>query len=214
LIRAQPAADNPLANLGFHERLDLRPPASKFANGTFLALPVRDSAATESCPRASLSGVRGRGLQALIIGAFILLPVSGIACPQFLGQWRSSAELSSAFNDRHAVIESRAKELRDQIVGRSTVTYAADRVILETPGVDRVTIGGETFPWDGSPMLGTYERLGCTKDAVALKITYADAESILVLNFEGPDRYWVYEGTPTGTDNQHTREYFLREAEH
>lgn len=112
------------------------------------------------------------------------------------------------------MIESRAKELRDQIIGRSTLIYDDGRVVLETPGVDRVTIADETFPWDGSPMVGTYQLLGCTKDAVALKIKYANLELIQLLNFEGADRYWVYEGTPAGTGNQHTREYFLRLAGH
>ena len=139
-----------------------------------------------------------------------LISTQALACPDFLGKWESSDELSRAFNDNHAVIEERTKEFRAQIIGRSTMTYTSERVTLEMESVDSVTINGQTFPWDSSPMSGPYTVLGCTDDIVVLKVNYSGIELINSLNFESPDTYWIYEGTPKGTGNQHTREYFVR----
>lgn len=142
----------------------------------------------------------------------VVLSSQALACPEFLGKWESSADLSAAFNDSHAVIEDRAKEFRSQIIGRSTVTYTSERVTLEMDDIQQVTINGVAFPWDSSPMTGPYEVLGCTDDVVALKISYNGVVLINTLNFENENTYWVYEGTAGGTGNQHTREYFVRSS--
>lgn len=144
---------------------------------------------------------------------FILVsffPVQVSACPDILGEWRSSYELSKTFNDKYAVIEERTKEFREQLIGRSTVTYTKESVALEMDPIDSVTISGKVYPWDSSPMTGPYRALGCNDDIVVIKINFNGTELLSSLNFESENIYWVYEGTPKGAGNKHTREYFVR----
>lgn len=141
---------------------------------------------------------------------FVLFSTQALACPDFRGKWESSGSLSAAFNDNHAVIEDRTREFRSQIIGKSTVTYTQKRVTMEMDNIEFVSINGVVFPWDSSPMTGPYEVLGCTDNVVVIRINYNDVVLINTLNFEDENTYWVYEGTPGGTGNQHTREYFVR----
>lgn len=143
-----------------------------------------------------------------IIGC--ILSLSARACPDVLGEWHSSANLSKAFNDKHAVIAERTKEFRSQLIGKSTVTYTDGVVTLEMEPINEVTINGNKYPWESTRISSPYEVLGCTENVLVLKVTINGIDVIDKLNFENKDIYWVYEGMPSGTGNDHTREYFQR----
>ena len=147
----------------------------------------------------------------LIIFVLFLYAPSSYSCPSLEGVWKSSLPISKKFNISRAKIEKRTREFRDQIIGKSSTTYVDGIMTITFIETPTITIEGKESPWDSSEIVSEYKILGCTKNQLVLKWSAFHNDFISTLNFESENTYWIYEGMPNGTGNDHTREYFVRE---
>ena len=68
---------------------------------------------------------------------------------QLSGTWKSSLELTKENND-FASFPSKKSEFLNQVLGDLEVTYNNETSYLKSPD-KKVTIGGKSFDWKGSP---------------------------------------------------------------
>ena len=150
-------------------------------------------------------------MKAKIIFLLSIFSVQSYACPSLDGVWKSSLSMSRDFNISRSLIEESTREFRDQIIGKSSVTYIDSVVSFTFEKTPEIVIQGKIYPWDLSNITSAYEVLGCTENQMVMKWSAFDTDFITTLNFENDNVYWIYEGMPNGTGNDHTREYFVRE---
>ena len=150
-------------------------------------------------------------MKAKVIFLLSIFTVPSYACPSLDGVWKSSLSMSRDFNISRSKIEERTREFRDQIIGKSSVTYIDSVVNFTYKKIPEIVIQGKKYPWDSFDITSAYEVLGCTENQLVMKWSAFDTNFITTLNFENDSVYWVYEGMPNGTGNDHTREYFVRE---
>ena len=143
-----------------------------------------------------------------------LLSLSLAACasaasadPTLIGQWISDREASAAFNQEHVQLKAKTAAFHKDSMGRLVVTFGADKVSYELPDFT-TTIEGKKFPITGFSESHPYTVVAITPNSIAIRTVAPVSHEpvIVVYNFEGSDKVWIY----VSTLGSHLREYFKR----
>ena len=143
-----------------------------------------------------------------ILAAVATLIVSSYAlsCPDLLGTWRSSKEMSMEYNEKFAHLEPNQKELLVQILGRMIVTYTDNKVHEHGLPSSRVTIGGKEYDFAFEDLSYSYKVLSCDKATITAEFEHPHSGPVKeTAYFIDENTYWISsEILPS------TREYFIR----
>lgn len=143
-----------------------------------------------------------------IFVALVVLSISQAAmcCPDLIGTWKSSKEMSMEYNEKYAQLEPRQKELLVQILGHMKVTYTEKNAHEHGQEPIKVKVAGKDSDFTFEDLSYPYTVLSCDQDA--LKVEYEHPYSGVTqetIHFVGKNTYWLSpEMLPS------TREYFVR----
>jgi hypothetical protein len=146
-------------------------------------------------------------MKTLCVAAIFLLCNQAVACPNILGTWQSSKELSEKYNQKNAQLSQAMTELLKQILGILKLTYTESAVHEHGAPTIKVTIKGKQSDFYFEDLNYKYEVLSCTNDSITLKSYYPYIGEPLVttINFVNENLYWE---TPQHLPK--SREYFIR----
>jgi hypothetical protein len=134
------------------------------------------------------------------------------ACQNLKGTWISDHDLAMAFAKKHAKLEDRTEHFLDQVLGRLTMRFDADRVVYSLPDYD-AEIAGKRYHMTGLRESSSYQVLFCDSHVVAVRgrQPITGKEVIAVYNFVDDDTMWVYQDSAdNGLTDLNIREYFVR----
>lgn len=147
---------------------------------------------------------------ALFIVATIMPPASAQE-PKLDGTWKSDWQLTKKHIDADCKLSEELVGGLQLMMGKMTVRYDGDSAAFTMPQLP-LEKEGKTRLVEGWAFEAKLNFLGRTESQIAL-ITESDEpfldDSITLINFEGPDIYWVYLGHSSIADH-HVREYFRR----
>ena len=151
-------------------------------------------------------------IRAVIATACIVIPSSVAACPDYIGKWRSSRQLTMEFNNRLSSAEPKVRELLPQITGTVAVEFTDREMKFTDVPSRKIVIHGKESEWTGLNETVDYDLLGCTESVVVIRFSLYGAEMISKLHFEDRNTYWEYLGDTNPVINAHAREYFVRDG--
>ncbi len=131
-----------------------------------------------------------------------------MACPEIVGTWQSSKELSMAYNIEKAQLTSKNTQFLNQALGILKVTYSATEMLSHSAPAIKMKIDGKTYPFVFEQSVVPYKILSCSDSAVTIIQNQVDSgPSTVKLTFIDANTYWVSpEPLPS------IREYFRRVA--
>ncbi len=143
----------------------------------------------------------------LVLAAQFISPAIGFAEPSLAGTWKSDREISAAFNDAHSRLAPKTADFLRQSMGRLTLTITANEIAYVMPDFE-ATIEGSNHAIVGFSERHPYKILATTNDSLAILTTepVSHAEVVVVYNFDGADRMWLY----IKMSDLNIREYFTR----
>ncbi|MEO7886268.1 MAG: hypothetical protein ABI893_15235 [Polaromonas sp.] len=144
--------------------------------------------------------------------AFLALSGAARAAPDLVGEWKSDAVRSTAFNDAHARLQPETARFLSQLMGHMTLKITASTFTFDIPDVQTETAEGKKSLLQGFRESQSYQLLGTTDKTVAIKRVAPKSSSprITVYNFESPDIMWMYVDNADDAGMTHVREYFFR----
>ena len=144
----------------------------------------------------------------LILG--IISSGCAITDSRLSGKWRSDLELTTKFNEKHAILTERQKKVFSQLFGKMELTYSRrGQCEVFLPG-GKIDTGSRVIESDESKRLSEYKILYKNDNAiVVLNEEALFGESISTLHFVDEDTYWIYVGESEFV-NLHIREYFTK----
>ncbi|MEO8020849.1 hypothetical protein [Polaromonas sp.] len=148
------------------------------------------------------------------VGLLVFVALSGaaLAAPDLVGEWKSDAARSTAFNDAHAKLQPQTARFLSQLMGHMTLKITASTFTFDIPDVRTETAEGKKSLLQGFRESQSYQLLGTTDKTVAIKHVAPKSSSprIAVYNFESPDVMWMYVDNADDAGMTHVREYFFR----
>ncbi len=143
----------------------------------------------------------------LAIGALVAWTSAARAEPTLLGQWISDRDASAAFNEEHVRMQAKTAAFLKDSMGRLVVTFSPEEVAYVLPNFT-TKIEGKEHSIVGFTETHPYAVVATTPSAIAIRTIEAVTHepTIVVYNFIGNDRMWIYVSTLDG----HIREYFKR----
>lgn len=143
-----------------------------------------------------------------ILATLAILSMSHIAvsCPDIVGTWQSSKEMSMEYNDQFAHLEPGQKELLTQILGALKITYTENKAHEHGAPSIKVIVGGKESDFAIEDLSYPYKVLSCGKVTLTAELKHPYYErKVETLTFVDSNTYWVSsEILPA------TREYFVR----
>ena len=152
-------------------------------------------------------------LRFLIFVLFTLPAFAGDKAPSLLGTWRSDAEATNAYLDKHAKLSDFQKKVFATLFGKSVVTYRAD-------GSGTLSMQARTIPKkDGGQMEVaasdsdfTYKVLDSTDSQIVIKsvvgMEMVDGYPFAIIKFHDQDTYSI--SLSDGMAEINGREFFKR----
>jgi hypothetical protein len=136
----------------------------------------------------------------------LLFGNNALCCESLLGNWRSSKEMSMAYNNQHANLKPVQTELLNQILGHMKITYTKTEMREHASPPIRVKINNKEHDFTFEDLIYPYKVLSCDKNSARIKYKDPYAGTLeATINFVDQNTYWVSpEVMPS------TREYFLR----
>ena len=138
--------------------------------------------------------------------------IAASASPSLIGTWTSSRELSMAFARDHARLEPRTEKFLNQMMGRLTVRFDADRIAYDLPDWD-VEVEGVGHRMVGFREAHPYKILFVNDTSVVVQGAQpvTGKQVVTVYNFVDDNTMWIYCGSPDkGLPDMNIREYFVR----
>lgn len=128
------------------------------------------------------------------------------ACPNFIGTWQSSNELSMNYNFKHANLDKVKIEFLSQTLGILKQTYSESEIHSHGAPSIKLAINGKSYDFHFEDLHYKYEVVSCTSITVKLKQYYPYGEPFLSqMVFENENTFWV---SPEQLPK--SREYFIR----
>ncbi len=150
-------------------------------------------------------------IPAILLTLSVLMTSASAQEPKLEGTWKSDWQLTKKHIDAECKLSEKLVRGLQQLMGKMTVRYDGGRAVFTMPE-SHFEIEGESRLAEGWTFEAKLKLLGRTGSQIAL-ITESDEpfldDSITLMNFEGPDIYWVYLGHSSIADH-HVREYFRR----
>jgi hypothetical protein len=144
----------------------------------------------------------------LIIGTLVAWAAAPAAAePTLRGQWISDRDASASFNEEHVRMQAKTAAFLKDSMGRLVVTFSSNDVSYDLPNFT-TKIEGKEHPIVGFSETHPYTVIATTPNSIAIRTTepVSHEPTIVVYNFVGNDRMWVY----VSTLGSHIREYFKR----
>jgi len=148
--------------------------------------------------------------------AIILLIASavsgcGVTDARLSGKWKSNLELTTEFNEKHAKLTEKQKNLFSQIVGRMELTYASPGKCEIFLPRDKIEMDSRIIETNEYKMVMDYKIIYSNEDiSVILYEDFLLGERLQTIHFVSENIYWVYVGDSLLSDI-HIREYFTKE---
>ena len=147
-----------------------------------------------------------------IILLTLLLSFSNFAlsCPILVGTWQSSKEKSMEYNSQSTELERDQRDLLNQILGYTTITYLKTEMIHHGLPPVKVNHNGTEYDFEFLEFTYPYDIVSCNDNAIIIEHKDEEFGDIqLTLNFEGQNTYWLSPETVLSK----SREYFVRIAQ-
>ena len=143
----------------------------------------------------------------LAISTLVAWATAAGAEPTLLGQWISDRDASASFNDEHVRMQAKTAAFLKDSMGRLVVTFSPAEVSYVLPNFT-TKIEGKEHPIVGFTEAHPYTVVATTPSSIAIRTTepVSHEPTIVVYNFIGNDRMWIY----VSTLGSHVREYFKR----
>ncbi len=136
----------------------------------------------------------------------ILFGANATACPQILGTWQSSKEMSMAYNSKSADLTITQIQFLNQALGILKITYSQETIINHGAPAIEMTINDKKYPFEFQEEKFKYEIISCATSTVKIKHYYPHtAPEKIKINFISENNYWVI---PSNLPK--SREYFTR----
>lgn len=130
------------------------------------------------------------------------------ACPNLVGTWKSSREMSMAYNEKFAHLELKQIELLNQILGHLRVSYTENSAHEYGVPNLKIKIGNKKSDFEIEDSSYQYKILSCSDTEITINYEHPYLGEITeTFNFVNADIYWASsEMLPS------SREYFIRES--
>ncbi|WP_027709906.1 hypothetical protein [Zooshikella ganghwensis] len=136
-----------------------------------------------------------------ILLSIILCNMHAFACEHLDGHWKSDNAMSLAYNSTLESLPKNKKEFIEQVFGYAEIIHKGNAYhFLPLPTIE-ITIEGKNYPFFFEEVKVEGVIHECSSEKVIAE--YPNGIGTAVMNFEGPDVYWV---SPDGD----WREYFVR----
>jgi hypothetical protein len=147
-----------------------------------------------------------------LIALLNLIIISGCALKddRLSGKWRSDLELTTNFNENHAILTERQKKLFSQLFGQMEVTYLRPGQCEVFMPKNKTDTGNKAIESDESKVVSEFKII--YKNENQIVILYNDCllgKKVSILNFDNDNTYWIYIGE-SGLFDTHIREYFKK----
>jgi hypothetical protein len=148
----------------------------------------------------------------IIIFLWVATFLSGCAVTdtRLSGKWRSNLELTTQYNEKHAILTEKQKKVFSQLFGQMELTYiSSGKCEVFLPG-GKIDTGSKVIDSEDFKYISEYKIIYKNEKAiVVLSEDSVSGESIRTLNFVDDNTYWVYIGD-SGMFDIHIREYFTK----
>ena len=143
----------------------------------------------------------------LLITFLISYSSVAFSCPSLVGTWVSSKDKSMSYNNQVAELDERQKDLLNQILGYTKITYTDKEKTHHALEPVEVTLDGKTHDFEFLEFVYPYRLISCTNELVVIEHKDETVGDItLYLNFENSNTYWI---SPEKIVSS-SREYFVR----
>ncbi|MYM63416.1 hypothetical protein [Pseudomaricurvus sp. HS19] len=141
----------------------------------------------------------------LLIGSLTLSQAT-LACPDLIGTWKSSKEISLQYYDSTPDAIAEVRHFLEQILGRTEITYTDSTIRNHGKEPVEVEIYGQTGILRSEERSANYEMIACDDASVTIRIQDSEFEGTEVkAHFIDENTYWY-----TDEELPDIREYFLR----
>jgi hypothetical protein len=112
------------------------------------------------------------------------------ACPNLVGYWKSSKEISMVYNEKYANLESKQKELLSQILGHLRLTYTEKEVHEHGVPSLKIKIGNKESNFEIEDSSYQYKILSCSDTEITINYEHPYLGEITeTFNFVNADIY-------------------------
>lgn len=146
-------------------------------------------------------------MKSLLSFILLFINVQAIACPNLLGTWQSSKELSMKYTLSNPGFSEKNIDFKKQVFGILKVTYHESTIHTHGAPTKRIIIADKEYDFHFEDLEFNYEVITCTKDSIKIKEYYPNTDPIIVkIHFVDRNTIWV--SGPGFNENE--REYFVR----
>ncbi|MCU7878168.1 MAG: hypothetical protein KZQ84_15460 [Candidatus Thiodiazotropha sp. (ex Lucinoma borealis)] len=128
-----------------------------------------------------------------------------LACPDIVGTWRSSKELSIEYNTKLLELEPHTIKFMNDVYGILTITYTKTSIRMHEAPTKKISIKGKEHDFVFEEMSSSYEQVSCTEESVTILSNSPYSTGEETMTFVDLNTFWV--STMPGSDK---REYFKR----
>ncbi len=144
----------------------------------------------------------------LVLATLLMTSFDALSCPDALGTWRSSKELSVEYNTKHLDLEPHTIKFMNDVYGILTVTYTKNTIRMHGASTKKIMIKGNEHDFVFEEMTSSYKQISCTDMAVTILSDSPYSTGEETMTFVDKNTFWV--SAMPGSDK---REYFKRVPE-
>lgn len=149
-------------------------------------------------------------LDVLNKATFVILTLATfdvLACPNIVGTWQSSKELSIDYNTKYLDIEPHTVKFMNDVYGVLKVTYTESTMRMHGAPTRKIEIKGKEYDFVYEEMTSSYEVVSCDNNSVTILTDSPYSTGEDTIHFIDENTVWV--PAMPGSDR---REYFKRLA--